>query len=216
MEAADRFLDDLLAAVERFPDSTALKAGSVLSAWDRKTDAGSKGAVLFAGWWDEVKSNMFDIPWSPDHPVTTPKGFKDPKQAVELLVKAANNISKEYGTLDVAWGDVNRFRMNGLDYPANGGPDKYGIFRTMYYADDNDNKKYAIAGDTYVAITEFGNKVKAQLLLSYGNATQPGNKHVGDQLKMLSEKKLRPALLEKADILKNLEKRESLSIDYIH
>jgi hypothetical protein len=30
---------------------------------------------------------------------------------------------------------------------------------------------------------------------------------------MLSEKKLRPALLEKADILKNIEKREFLNID---
>jgi acyl-homoserine-lactone acylase len=50
------------------------------------------------------------------------------------------------------------------------------------------------------------------VLLSYGNATQPGNKHIGDQLKMLSDKKLRPALLEKDDILKNLEERESLVI----
>jgi acyl-homoserine-lactone acylase len=101
-----------------------------------------------------------------------------------------------------------------MDYPANGGPGEYGIFRTIYFADDNDNKKRAIAGETYVAVIEFGKKVKAQLLLSYGNATQPGSKHLGDQLIMLSEKKLRPALLEKADILKNLEKRESLKIDY--
>jgi acyl-homoserine-lactone acylase len=48
--------------------------------------------------------------------------------------------------------------------------------------------------------------------LSYGNATQPGNKHLGDQLQMLSEKKLRSALLEQTDILKNLERRESLNI----
>jgi acyl-homoserine-lactone acylase len=213
MEVADRFLDDLLAAIEKFPDSTALKAASILILWDRKTDANSRGAVLFAAWWDEVRSNMFEVPWSPDDPVATPRGLKDQKQAVELLVKASENVKKKYGSLDIAWGEVNRFRMNGLDYPANGGPDQYGIFRTIYFADDNDNKKHAIAGDTYVAITEFGEKVKAQVLLSYGNATQPGNKHVGDQLKMLFEKKLRPALLDRADILNNLEKRESLKMD---
>jgi acyl-homoserine-lactone acylase len=154
---------------------------------------------------------MFEIPWSAGSPVTTPKGFKDQKQVAELLAKAANNVTKKYGSLDIAWGDVNRFRMNGLDYPANGGPDQYGIFRTIYYMDDSDNKRRAIAGETYIAIIEFGEKVKAQVILSYGNATQPGNKHVGDQLKMLSEKKLRPALLERKDILKNLEKREILS-----
>jgi acyl-homoserine-lactone acylase len=215
MEAADRFLDDLLAAVEKYPDSSALKPAAILRTWDRKTDAGSKGAILFAGFWDEVRSNMFEIPWNPDYPVTTPKGFKDQKQAVELLVKAADKIQKMYGSLDIAWGDIYRFRMNGLDFPANGGPDQYGIFRTIYFVDDNDQKKHAIAGDTYLAITEFGKKVKAQLLLSYGNATQPGNKHVGDQLKMLSEKKLRPALLNKTDILKNLEKRETLNNNHL-
>ena len=50
-------------------------------------------------------------------------------------------------------------------------------------------------------MTEFGKKVKAPVLLSYGNASQPGNKHVGDQLELLSEKK---------NVLQHLEKRELL------
>ena len=131
---------------------------------------------------------------------------------MEILVKAYKTVKEKYGSADIAWGEVNRFRIGSYDYPANGGPDNFGIFRTMYFADDKDNKKHAVAGDTYVAVTEFGDKVKASVLLGYGNATQPGNKHIGDQLKMLSEKKLRPALLEKDDILKNLEKQEYLTI----
>lgn len=214
MESADRFLDDLLAAVKNDPDSLVQKAAAILKKWDRKTNADSRGAVLFTLWWDEIRNNMFSVPWNKEEPVTTPRGFKDQKQVAQLLSKAANAAIKKYGALDIAWGDVYRFRMPGIDYPANGGPDQYGIFRTIYFADDNDNKKHAIAGDTYVAVTEFGSKVRAQVLLSYGNATQPGNKHVGDQLKMLSEKKLRPALLERESIMKNLEKRESLSYKY--
>lgn len=50
-------------------------------------------------------------------------------------------------------------------------------------------------------------------LLNYGNATQSENKHIGDQLKMLSEKKLRPALLNKTDIMNHLELKETLSIE---
>jgi len=210
MEAADRFLNDLLSAAAKSNDSTAIKAVKVLKNWDRKTDANSRGAILFTAWWDEIRSNMFEIPWNAAYPVTTPQGFKDPKQVVELLVKAANNVQKEYGSLDITWGDVYRFRMNGLDYPANGGPDQYGIFRTIYYTDDTGKKKRAVAGETYIAVIEFGEKVKAQVILSYGNATQPGNKHAGDQLNMLSEKKLRPALLEKDEILKTLEMRDLL------
>jgi acyl-homoserine-lactone acylase len=55
--------------------------------------------------------------------------------------------------------------------------------------------------------------VKAMVLLSYGNASQPGNKHIGDQLQLLSQKKLRRALLEKKEVLGQLEKREMLDMN---
>lgn len=208
VEAADRFLDDLIKAVDQYPDSTALSAVAVLKAWDRKTEAESKGAVLFTKWMDKLDYRIFQTPWDPKNPITTPDGLKDPKRAVELLVQAAMETRQKYGALDVAWGSIHRFRINGLDFPANGGPEKYGIFRTIGFMEDSDSRKRAVSGDTYVAVIEFANPVKAMVLLSYGNATQPGNRHVGDQLELLSEKKLRPALLDRKDILENLEKKE--------
>ncbi len=211
MEVADRFLDDLLSAVLKYPDTTALRAAGILRLWDKKTEVNSRGAVLFAEWWNMINGTMFKSPWDAKNPNKTPNGLKEEKKAVELLIRAVRITEQKYGSIDVPWGSVNRFRLNGQDYPGNGGSGDYGIFRTIYYADDADNKKHALAGDTFVAVAEFGDRVKAKVLLSYGNATQPGNMHSGDQLKMLSEKKLRPALLEKAEILNNLEKKETLN-----
>ncbi len=211
MEAADRFLDDLLAAAGHYPDSLAMQAAACLRNWDRKTEKDSRGAVLFACWWDKVRSDLFEIPWNAKHPSTTPDGIKDQKRAVELLNLAAAEVIKKYGSLDVAWGDVYRLRINGLDFPANGGPGDYGIFRTLYFKDETDNTKSAIAGETFVAVTEFADRVSAKVLLSYGNASQPGNKHVGDQLEMLSTKKMRQALFYKSDVLNHIEETEILS-----
>lgn len=211
MEAAERFLDDLLAAADKYPDRGAAEAAKVLAAWDRKTETDSRGAVLFASWWDNVRGSMFSVPWSPEHPNSTPSGLNDPVKAVELLKKAADDVLSRYGSLDVKWGDVYRFRIGDIDLPANGGPGDYGIFRTVNFAPGPDNRKLAVHGETYVAVTEFGDKVKAEVILSYGNATQKGSRHTGDQLQMLSDKKMRPALLERAEIMKNLEKRELLS-----
>ena len=213
MEAADRFLDDLLAAVKKYPDTVSQRAATVLQQWDKATNVDSRGAVLFARWSDMLRDSMFSIPWNPEQPITTPDGLKDPQKAVALLSKAATEVEKIYGKLDVAWGEVNRFKIGNYDLPGNGGSGNYGIFRTMYFAKNaSDNKGYAVAGDTYVAVTEFGPKVKAQVLLSYGNATQTGSKHIGDQLSLLSQKKLRPALLDRNEILKNAEETELLTI----
>ena len=211
MESADRFLGDLLAAAGESSDSLVIKAADVLKRWDRKTESDSRGAILFAAWWDRIRNTLFEKQWDPDNPVSTPAGIKDREIAVQLLSEAAEDIIARYGSLDIKWGEVYRFRINGLDFPANGGPDQYGIFRTISFIDDTDGRKRSIHGDTYIAITEFGKKVTAKVLLSYGNSSQPGNKHYGDQLSLMSEKKLRPALLYRSEILKNLEKRESLN-----
>jgi acyl-homoserine-lactone acylase len=209
MEAADRFLNDLLEAVNQYPDSLALQAAGVLKKWDRSCNAESRGAVLFARWFDKLTPAMLATPWSPEHSLETPSGLKDPRQAASLLSQAAGETIRDFGSLDVAWGSVYRFRANKKDYPANGGPGKYGVYRTIYFAPDTDGKYKAVAGDSYVAVTEFGRKVSARVLLSYGNASQPGSKHAGDQLELLTRGQLRSAWLEEKEILDHLEEKET-------
>lgn len=211
MEAANRFLDDLLMAVRNHPDTLAAKAAQILERWDRKTEADSRGAILFAAWWDRINGRMFRTPWNPDEPVSTPDGLKDEKLVVSLLSQAAGQVVSQYGSLDIAWGEVNRFTGNGHDYPANGGAgDRYGLFRTVYFADIPGNRKAAMAGETFIAAVEFGEKVRAMVCLSYGNATQEGNPHRGDQLALMSRKELRPALLERSEILRQVARQELL------
>lgn len=214
LEAADRFLDDLLTAVSQSPDSLTQQAAAVLRAWDKTTDAASRGAVLFTAWFDGFNPGMAAVGWDPARPASTPDGLKDPRQAVELLRTAAEQVRQRYGRLDVAWGEVNRFGPAGGDFPANGGSEQYGIYRTIYFAPDpkRPTLNRAVAGDTYVAITEFGEKPRARVSLSYGNASQPGHKHNGDAWKRMSEKQLREALLDKPAILRQLEKKETLQL----
>ena len=213
MEVADRFLDDLLEAVELFPDSLTIEAASVLKEWDKSTNSDSRGAILFAKWFDKINNNMFGTPWSSDNPVTTPDGLKNPNEAVALLKEAAEEVKESYGSIDIAWGEVNQFKIGDNEFPGNGGHHKYGVFRTMYFSENeasNNNQMIADNGDTYIAVVEFGDSVRAEVLLSYGNATQSYNKFSGNQLELLSENKLRKALLNKEEILNNAEFTEKL------
>jgi acyl-homoserine-lactone acylase len=213
LETADRLLDELLQAAAPSTDSLVMQSVIVLKKWDRRTDTASRGAVLFTQWADMMAmGSPMKNNFSWDAPFTTPNGLRDPNVAVDNLQKAAALVIKRYGSLDIPWGSVHRFRGGGYDLPANGAPGNYGSYRSIYYgAPDKDKKFTAVAGDSYVAVTEFGPKVHAMVSLSYGNASQPDSKHVYDQLKLMSAGKLRPALLDRADVLKNLEEKEELN-----
>lgn len=210
LESADRYLDELLSYAEKSSEKKVSEAVRILKDWDRKSDTGSRGTLLFAGWWELARPVLGKTPWDPEHPVSTPCGIRDTGKAVALLADAYDNAIKKYGSADAATGDIFRMRINGHDVPSNGGPEYFGMLRAMYYAPDSDGKMKAVAGDTYYAVTEFGEKVKASAVLSYGNATQPGNKHAGDQLELMSEKNMRPVLFYREDVLKHVERNEKV------
>ena len=50
---------------------------------------------------------------------------------------------------------------------------------------------------------------RAQCLLGYGNATQPGSPHLDDQLPFMVQKKLLPVLRDRKEIEASLERRET-------
>lgn len=212
LETADRYLDDVIKIGDSSPDSLTRAAATVLKTWDRHTDTASKGAVLFVQMCfmldpDSVIKNQYDA----HDPLHTPNGIKSPNYAARKLKQAATVTIQKFGRLDVPWGKVFRLRSSNVDLPANGCFSFLGSYRAINYRPDKNDTFTANGGDSYVAITEFGAHPKAVVSLSYGNASQKGNKHSSDQLKLLSEKKLRPALLTKTDILKNLEEREELT-----
>jgi acyl-homoserine-lactone acylase len=209
MELADRILDDLIPAAKEYGNDLTKKAADVLEKWDRNTDATSQGAVLFALWTGEITGlNIFADPWNADDPLNTPDGLADPKKAVEMLGVASKKCLETYGALNVPWGNVHRLIYKDIDLPANGGSGGFGIFRCVYFDHENENRFQAVSGDSYVAVVEFSNPIRAQVLLSYGNASQPDSPHCFDQLELFSRKELRPVWRTKEQINAHLELRE--------
>ena len=209
VELAERLLDDLI-PVARQGSAQARRAAEVLATWDRKVDADSRGAVLFAFWKQAMDAGeLFAKPWSEDAPLTTPDRLANPAEAVRVLEATATKVEVTYGTLDVAWGEV--FRLPGeANLPANGADGALGVFRSVWFAPGKDDRFQAVAGDSFVAAIEFSNPVKAMALNSYGNATQPGSPHVGDQLQLFARKELRPVWRSRSEIEAHLSSRQKL------
>ncbi len=209
VELADRILDDLIVAAQKNGSEIGRQAAAVLSAWDRQTEANSKGAVLFAVWARAMPSSqLFATNWDETSPLNTPKGLANPAKAVQVLEAATTTVKLLYGTLDVAWGEVARLRYGKLDLPVSGGPGLLGIFRVIDLIPAKDGKFQQIAGDSYIAAIEFSNPVKAKVLMTYGNSTQPGSSHIGDQLPLYSRNQLRQAWRTRKEIEAHLESRK--------
>ena len=67
---------------------------------------------------------------------------------------------------------------------------------------------FVSTGDSWVGVIEFGDEVKAKVLLSYGNATQKKSPHNGDQLELFSKKELRDAWFTPEEVKANTVRTE--------
>jgi len=210
-ELADRILPDLLEAVAATGTPLAKQAANVLNKWDRHADSESRGAVLFYQWATQFmgptlgSQTGFAIPYDIKLPLTTPRGLKDPAQAAKQLDTAAAQTIKLYGSLDVPWGQVMRFQYAGADLPGNGGFGNLGIFRVITYGDVHGATRSQTHGETWIAAVEFTKPLKASVLMTYGNSSQPGSPHRTDQLPLLVQKQLRTAWRTRAEVEANLE-----------
>ena len=213
----DRVKDDLSAAVRDHGSEQAKKAMAILEQWDGRADAESRGAVLFSFWisaWGKDINTAFATKWIPTKPLLTPDGFASPKAAAKMLDAAGREVEKQFGAMDVAYGDVYRLHYGDVDLPGNGasGDDGDGAFRVVYFEPVGKVMQSA-GGDSYYAAIEFSSPPRARVLTAYGSSSQPTSPHRGDQLALFAKQQMRPALRTRNEIEANLERREELKFE---
>ena len=215
VDLADHFVDELVAAARACGGERARRAAGVLQRWDRATENGSDGALLFyrfltAAGEDFTGIGGYGVPPDPRQPLTTPRGFAAPERAVAALDAAAAGLEREHGTLQVPWGDVVRLRRGSLDLPGNGAPNELGAIRTSGLGPFAGGSAEIVSGDTFYAVVEFSDPVRGEALIGYGNWSRAGSRHVTDQLALASQKRMRPILRQRREIEAALEYRQGL------
>ncbi len=213
-ELADRILDDVIAAARKSDNSRARQGADFLEKWDRSFDGDSRGAVLFdefaSRWLGQGSPSPFAVEWSAADPLNTPRGLANPGRAVSILGDATAEVEKRQQVIDIQWGDVNRFKIAGVNLPGNGESGLLGVFRVINFWPPRSEHPVAASGDSFVAAVEFSNPVQARVLIGYGNSSQPGSPHRTDQMSFLVKKELRPAWLTRREVEQHLETREVL------
>jgi acyl-homoserine-lactone acylase len=145
-------------------------------------------------------------------------GSKSPeKERLEIFTKSVNKLTADFGTWKMPWGEINRYqRLNGdlrqafndtlPSIPVGQASGRWGAL-AAFGANYNNNTKhiYGTRGNSFVAVVEFGDKVKAKSLLAGGNSGNSKSLHFGDQALPYSKGQFKDVYFYKDAILKHKE-----------
>jgi acyl-homoserine lactone acylase PvdQ len=117
-----------------------------------------------------------------------------PQEQLDLLDKAMTKMTADFGTWKMPWGEINRFqRLSGAidlefddskkSYPVPMASGRWGALAAFGASQGENTKKiYGYRGNSFVAVVEFGDKVKAKSLLAGGQSNDPDSPHFDDQI----------------------------------
>jgi acyl-homoserine-lactone acylase len=220
MLAAERFADDLIAAVRAANPTGEAAAGlAAIEAWDRTASPEARGVVLFMEWYDlylqgsgasgtERWRRAWATRWEPARPVTTPDGLADPARAAAAFAQAAAAVQRRYGRVDPAWSDVVRVRRGDVNVPVMGCPGVYGCFRVLGLRARGDGTFEVAGGDGWVLVVEFGRDgPRARSILAYGQSSLPDSPWFSDQAAMYARGELKEVAFSEAEIERQMVRR---------
>ena len=182
--------------IKESQDSYLLKAFEVLNHWDLGTEKNNINAAL---------------------PIISFGRFVDSYIVSDerLLLQLNSTIKflyKNFNSLKIEWGSINRLIRGTTNLSLSGGPD---ILRAIYPNPNpmKNGQLKSIAGDAYMALVQWdeNGNIKSESIHQFGSSISNVNsKHYADQAYLFSDEKLKPAYLDIENILNNVE-----SIDII-
>ncbi|GAB3424062.1 penicillin acylase family protein [Massilia agilis] len=201
VHAAELVLPQLLPTCKDSRDRTILAACKALSAWDRRAELASRGAVLFREFWNSASAipGKWAVPFDPADPVNTPSGVASQAMPAMLgaLKQAAQKLQGLGIPLDAPLGQYQEDTRNGARVAVHGAiGDIDGSYNSIHMASQLDASGYHnIAwGTSYVqAVTFDEDGPVARAMLVYGQSVDPQSPWYADQVPLFSQKQW-PAL----------------------
>jgi acyl-homoserine lactone acylase PvdQ len=207
----------LIKAYDALPASDPRKADlaepiAVLRAWDLRWAADSVATALAVFWADDVQRaggrgrGGAAVEAAP------------PDQLLQALVSACNRLKTDFGNWKTPWGDINRFqRLNDEIAPRfdDAGPSIPVAFTSATWgslasfgarAYQNTKKWYGSSGNSFVAVVEFGDTIKARAVTAGGESGDPKSPHFNDQAKRYATGDLREVYFYRAQLKGHTER----------
>ena len=179
---------------------------AVLRVWDLRFSTESVPTSLAVFWGGELRSQ------------DALRGAT-PQQLLQALAAASARLEADFGTWRTPWGDINRFqRLTGdivqpfddarPSTPVGFVSGRWGSLASFGARAYPQTKKwYGTGGNSFVAVVEFGDRVRARAVTAGGLNSDPSSPHFDDQTERYVTGDLRDVYYYRADLEGHIERQ---------
>jgi len=215
----------LIKAWDATPDANPLKAKvaeqiGLLRKWDYRWGVTSIPTSLAVFWGDEARRRVGGGRRGGGGAAAGDDAFASApaEQLLQALAAASDKLAADFGRWKTPWGDINRFqRINddiapsfddaGPSIPVGFTSSQWGSLASFgARAYPGTKKWYGTSGNSFVAVVEFGETVKAKAVTAGGESGSTASKHFSDEAKRYSTGELRDVYFYRSQLKGHTER----------
>jgi len=191
-----------------------------LRGWDRRWGYESTATSLAVFWGDQLWREVGGFAQAermnvPDYIATRVKA----SDKLDALTAAADRLKRDFGDWRVPWRQINRFQRlddaiaphfddAGDSTPVSFTSAQWGSLASFGARTWPGTKRYyGTSGNSFVAVVEFGPRVKAMAVMAGGQSGDPASRHFADQIGRYAEGRLRPVYFYPEELKGHVERR---------
>ena len=193
---------------------------NLLKNWDYKVSSESK-AMTISQFYLNTYINSGKIPAGTHimEKVNYMSSKSPANERLEIFANSLADLKRDFGSVETAWGEFNRYqRINGdinqnfndalPSIPIGMASGEWGALASFGTRKGSGTKRqYGVAGNSFVAVVEFGEKVQAKSMLAGGQSADPNSVHFDDQMQRYADRNFKTVAFYREDVLKRAESR---------
>jgi acyl-homoserine-lactone acylase len=225
LTAFDVLLPVLYKAYDAAPVAELAVQIAVLKAWDHRSSVDSNATSLAIFWGQELRRKASENETARANSAARGLSFSEyvaeytAQIGLATLSEAKAKLIADFGGVNIPWGEINRFQRLTSDViqpfddaepsiPVGFTSARWGSLAAYGQRTFNGTKRiYGTRGNSFVAVVEFGNRVKAKAITAGGQSGDPSSPHFNDQAALYSAGKLRDVYFYPEDIEKHTTRK---------